>query len=315
VRTCYSNAEIIANNVANGCTNGIQFGFSGLTSAIIESNNLDNLKGTGIQVGQTTECPVSIGFNTINPTANANGKYGIRVANAVVTNTTPYIQIHGNITKMLEKHIWVTNFPYIVIDSSNNMQFVSGVPSTTQYGIQVQNSHDAFVDGNTVMKNGAAPTDTNYRKRLYGISMETNCYNTQVSNNGLFKVGTGVQYFNSNNYPSTVSCNHFFNDMRGVLFNNTYIGDQGAPISTSFPNGIAQDNQWTITGTQMTVYKSIWADNSPSNTWYYRSNTSTYFPPLSTHYPLLGYFTFTGPLSNAVCSLVLHVALRQIWLR
>lgn len=304
VRTCYMNSEIITDNIMYSCLNGIVFGFSNQTSALIERNDLDKMKGTSIQVTQTTECPVSIGFNTVNATATANGKYGIRVANAVVTNSTPYIEIHGNITKMVDKHIWVTNFPYIVVDSSNNMQFVNGVPTTTQYGIQVQNSHDALVDGNTVTKNGAVPTDTNYRKRLYGISMETNCYNTQVSNNGLFKVGTGVQYFNSNNYPSSISCNNFFNDMRGVLFTNAYIGDQGAPISSSNPNGIAQDNQWTITGTQAAVYKSIWAENSPSNTWYYRSSTSTYFPPLITHYPQLGYFTFTGPLSNAPSSCV-----------
>lgn len=298
VRNCYLNTVTITDNTIFSCLNGIYFGFSKQTTGVIEYNDLDNMRGTSIQVAQTTECPVSIGVNTINATATSNGKYGIRVANAVVTNSTPYIQVHGNITKMLEKHIWITNFPYIVVDSSNNVQFIDGVPAIAQYGIQVQNSHDAMVDGNTIVKNGGVPTDTNYRKRLYGISMETNCYNTQVSNNGLFKVGTGVQYFNSNNYPSTISCNNFFNDMRGVLFTNTYIGDQGQPVSSSFPNGIAQDNQWNITGTQSLVYKTIWAENSPTNNWYYRTNTTVYNPPSTQQRPM-GYFGFYGPLTNA----------------
>lgn len=299
VRKCKSNVEIISDNLIKNSKNGIVFGFSALTSAMIESNDINDVGGTGIQVTQTSQCPVSIGFNTINATATTTGKYGIRVSNAVISNSLPYVEIHGNITKKVEKHIWVTNFPYILIDNSNNMQFANGVPATAQFGVQVQNSHDALVDGNTVMKNGAVPTDTNYRKRLYGISMETNCYNTTVSNNGLFKTGTGIQYFNANNFPSTVSCNSLTNTMRGVSFTNAYIGNQGAPISGPFPNGIAQDNQWTIQPAQNSLYKALWADNgSPTANWYYRNNTNVYHPN-TLQYPYGNYYPFVGPLPNA----------------
>lgn len=298
VRFCKTNTEIITYNNIRSSKNGILFGFSTLTVAVIDTNTINNIGGTGIQVTQTTQCPVSIGANSINATASSTGKYGIRVANAVVTNNIQYVEIHGNVTKKVEKHIWVTNFPFIAIDNANNMSFQNGVPATAQFGIQVQNSHNAYVDGNTVTKTGSIPTDTNYRKRLYGISMETNCYNTQVSNNGLFRLGTGIQYFNQNNFPSTISCNHLFNDMRGILFKNTYVGDQGSPITFQNPNGIAQDNQWTIANSQSALYKSIWADNSPSNTWYYRSATSNYYPIGSQQQPAF-YFTLSGPLPNA----------------
>lgn len=300
VRQCKSNTEIITNNVMSGSKSGIVFSFSTQTTAIIEDNDINNLGGTGIQVTQTTECPVSIGFNTINATATANGKYGIRVGNAVITNSIPYVEIHGNITKKVEKHIWVTNFPYIVIDSSNNMQFQNGVPATAQFGIQVQNSHDALVDGNTVIKNGGVPLDTNYRKRLYGISMETNCYNTQVSNNGILKMGTGIHYFNASNFPSTISCNSMTNNMYGVHLNSTLVGNQGNGVSATFPNGIAQDNRWTIQNAQTTFYKAVYGSGtSPTGTvWYYRSSTGGYLPtPIQISPPL--FVSFSGPLANA----------------
>ncbi len=301
VQHCVNTTVDISFNTMTNTKNPIVFRFGKQTTAKIENNTIINLGGTGIQVLQTTECPVSIGFNAINASANTTsiGKYGIRVSNAVVTNTTPYVEVHGNTTKRCEKHIWVTSFPFIHIDSLNYITCQNAVSPTTNFGIQIQNSSYALVDGNNILRSlPGLPTDTNFRTRLYGISMETNCFKTQVSNNGLTRLGTGIQYFNVNNYPSTISCNTMTNNMRGVLLNNTFIGHQGEPPSSLNPTGIDQDNYWAIASSQAGIYKAIWGINTVSTNWYYRTNNANLHPPTIYLFPT-PVVSFVGPQANA----------------
>jgi hypothetical protein len=172
------------------------------------------------------------------------------------------------------------------------------VPSGTRFGIQVQNSPRALVDGNTIHKLGGIPSDTNYRTRLYGISMETNCYTTQVSNNGLIHLGSGVQYFGSNNFPSVVSCNSFTNNYSGVVLNNTFIGDQGLSVVQAPPDGVNQDNQWVVPNS-LEYYSVEGKNNSPIGTlWYYRTNNINLNPNPLSIYPLYT-VAFLGPQPNS----------------
>jgi hypothetical protein len=174
------------------------------------------------------------------------------------------------------------------------------IPPGTSFGIRIQNCRLTNISNNDVTHTGAIPTVSN---TFYGISVETNCLTSMVSQNLVEKMGTGLNFANTNNYPTTVTCNNMQQNKTGVMLNNTILGNQGTAAGTFYqgtfyPNGIASDNIWNIPSSPGSL--GITGINNPvtNKTWYVRSKTGAWFPPLPFIFPPLTVIS-GGPLLSA----------------
>jgi hypothetical protein len=127
--------------------------------------------------------------------------------------------------------------------------------------------------------------------------MQTGCQNSVVSNNGVMRLGTGIEFAWAGNFPATMSCNTMTWNMAGARFTSSFIGDQGSPIG----NGVVHDNQWTFINFPNT-HKTIYATNSPTPIWYSRTQISNVFPTTNPSLSSMQPFTavsFVGAYPNA----------------
>jgi hypothetical protein len=269
---------------------------------LIRDNDIDKFVN-GVRILQQNKCGIKIGNNRFNAASNNNfGTNAIRLQTAVATSSTDSTQVYGNFIYRCKTGVWLTSYKDAFVHETNSIWFGSATPMAPEYGIRVQNSRNTTVDGNAVVRSGQNPNnDAALRDNLYGISMQTGCLNSRVSNNGLMRLGTGIEFAWAGNFPATVSCNTMTWNMAGARFTNSFIGDQGAPVSTVNPNGVVHDNEWTFIGSP-NLHNTLYQTNSPTATWYARTvqtntNPTTYPNPLSQS-PTL-FYTFQGAFPNA----------------
>jgi hypothetical protein len=276
VRRCKGVFHWITDNSFATSRNGIFYEMNSAMSAFLNNNKFNDFRQNGVFTKQNPNVSFTIQSNQFNTQYTGTpGKYGIRVQNAVIGQNISLAFITGNIIKHVDKGIWLTKAPYSLVTMGNQVEFQAQVPSITSIGIQVQNSEGTLIDANGVLKLGAPPSnDSLLRERLYGISVEYGSFNSNVSNNNLSRVGSGIHFYGTSNYPSTVNCNLLVQNMAGIRMNNSFIGDQGAGISVQNPDGLTHDNLFTYNYTnngQRTFYRNV-ADLPFS--WYCRTSTS-----------------------------------------
>jgi hypothetical protein len=275
VRRCKGVFHWITDNSFATSRNGIFYEMNSAMSAFLNNNRFNDFRQNGIYTKQNPNVSFTIQSNQFNTQYTGTpGKYGIRVQNAVIGQNISLAFITGNIIKHVDKGIWLTKAPYSLVTQGNQVEFQAQVPSITSIGIQVQNSEGTLIDANGVLKLGAPPSnDSLLRERLYGISVEYGSFNSNVSNNNLSRVGSGIHFYGTSNYPSTVNCNLLVQNMAGIRMNNSFIGDQGAGISVQNPDGVTHDNLFTFNNAsnQKTFFRN---NNDPAFNWHCRTITS-----------------------------------------
>ena len=168
--------------------------------------------------------------------------------------------ISQNTIRNVNKGIWITNYnsPQI-IDHNSNLYSIGSAPTGTRAGIyfpatltgatvlnanagiHINNCPSATISNNTIERTNytaiaPAPLAANQFNLQFGISVGTSCTGTQVSNNVIKLMGSGIYYFG--NTPISLKCNNMVNNSTGLWLNGQ-IGQQG---TVSAP----QDNKWTI---------------------------------------------------------------------
>jgi hypothetical protein len=265
---------------------------------LIRENNFDKFVN-GVRVIQQNKCGIKIGNNRFNTASNSNfGTNAIRLQTAVATSSTDSTQVYANTIYRCKTGVWLTSYKDAFINETNSIWFGSVTPATPEYGIRVQNSRNTTVDGNAIVRSGANPnSNTALRDNLYGISMQTGCQNSVVSNNGVMRLGTGIEFAWAGNFPATMSCNTMTWNMAGARFTNSFIGDQGSPVG----NGTVHDNQWTFI-LSPNNHKTLYQTGSPTANWYSRTGVSlvnpTTFPQTISQQPL-GFYNFVGSFPSA----------------
>jgi hypothetical protein len=290
---------IIDSNTVFNVVQGFVTQLTDHCTILIRENDIDKFVN-GVRVLQQNKCGIKIGYNRFNAASNSNfGTNAIRLQTAVATSSTDSTQVYANTIYRCKTGVWLTSYKDAFVNESNSIWFGSATPATPEYGIRVQNSSNTTVDGNAIVRSGSNPnSDVVLRDNLYGISMQTGCQNSVVSNNGVMRLGTGIEFAWAGNFPATMSCNTMTWNMAGARFTSTFIGDQGSPVG----NGVVHDNVWTfinIPNSQRTIHQS----NSPTANWYSRNTQSstmpTTFPSPSSQSPIQGYYSFLGAYPNA----------------
>ncbi|HXC05475.1 MAG TPA: T9SS type A sorting domain-containing protein [Bacteroidia bacterium] len=295
--TLFKNSRIVTVTDSNTFTNfnyGVYTFNYGQSSVTIDSNFFKNFTGIGIFQSAVTSVGITIIGNSIDPLiANSTKAIGIELGNPVVSNTGPTV-ISGNDIYRCNTGIWLMNYPNASIidqNSTNNagIHFTGTAPVQKTYGIRLQNGVNTTISHNDVSY-GTTPTDDSL---LVGISVETGCLNTQVTENLLTKMGTGIKFMNISTKPLTMTCNNMNLDRVGVTLSSANIGDQGLPPSIPNPNGVASDNVWLIpSGATSYGVKGINLI-TPHPAFFVRSTsagTPLWFPPLAKIHPA---FTIT----------------------
>ncbi|MCU0435386.1 MAG: M43 family zinc metalloprotease [Bacteroidia bacterium] len=265
---------ILDSNIVNNVVQGFVMQLTNHCTILIRENDFDKFVN-GVRVIQQNKCGIKIGHNRFNMANNANfGTNAIRLQTAVATSSTDSTQVYGNFIYRCKTGVWLTSYKDAFVNESNSIWFGSATPATPEYGIRVQNSRNTTVDGNAVVRSGQNPnSDVVLRDNLYGISMQTGCLNSVVSNNGVMRLGTGIEFAWAGNFPATMSCNTMTWNMAGARFTNSFIGDQGSPIG----NGVVHDNQWTFILSPNT-HRTFYSTNSPVANWYSRTTLNTIMP-------------------------------------
>jgi hypothetical protein len=289
---------ILDSNIVFTVVQGFVMQLTSHCTILIRENDFDKFVN-GVRVIQQNKCGIKIGHNRFNMANNANfGTNAIRLQTAVATSSTDSTQVYGNFIYRCKTGVWLTSYKDAFVHETNSIWFGSATPATPEYGIRVQNSRNTTVDGNAIVRSGQNPNNnTALRDNLYGISMQTGCLNSVVSNNGVMRLGTGIEFAWAGNFPATMSCNTMTWNMAGARFTNSFIGDQGSPIG----NGVVHDNQWTYID-QPNAHRSIYQTSSPTANWYSRTVQSnampTTFPSPLSQFPST-YYSFIGAYPNA----------------
>ncbi|NBR15296.1 MAG: T9SS C-terminal target domain-containing protein, partial [Crocinitomicaceae bacterium] len=131
------------------------------------------------------------------------------------------------------------------------------------------NCPSATISNNTIERTNytttsPAPLTANQFNLQFGISVGSSCTGTQVSNNVIKLMGSGIYYFG--NTPISLKCNNMVNNATGLWLNGQ-IGQQG---SFNAP----QDNQWTIP----TGYMGVRRIGSSQPQFFTRSFSLPYMP-------------------------------------
>lgn len=241
---------------------------------LIRENDIDKFVN-GVRILQQNKCGVKIGNNRFNAASTSNfGTNAIRLQTAVATSSTDSTQVYGNFIYRCKTGVWLTSYKDAFVNQTNSIWFGSTTPAAPEYGVRVQNSRNTVVDGNSIVRSGATPNNnTVLRDNLYGISMQTGCLNSVVSNNGLMRLGTGIEFAWAGNFPATVSCNSLTWNMAGARFTNSFIGDQGSSVG----NGVVHDNVWTFSLIP-NAHRTFFTTNSPVSNWYSRTTLNTTMP-------------------------------------
>jgi hypothetical protein len=290
---------ILDSNIVDNVVQGFVMQLTSHCTILIRENDFDKFVN-GVRVIQQNKCGIKIGHNRFNMANNANfGTNAIRLQTAVATSSTDSTLVYGNFIYRCKTGVWLTSYKDAFVHETNSIWFGSATPATPEYGIRVQNSRNTTVDGNAIVRSGQNPnSNTALRDNLYGISMQTGCLNSVVSNNGVMRLGTGIEFAWAGNFPATMSCNTMTWNMAGARFTSSFIGDQGSPVG----NGTVHDNQWTfiLTGNN---HRTIHQTNSPTANWYSRTSLSstmpTTYPTPSSQSPLPNYYSFLGAYPNA----------------
>jgi hypothetical protein len=289
---------IIDSNTVFNVVQGFVTQLTDHCTILIRENDIDKFVN-GVRVLQQNKCGIKIGNNRFNAGSNSNfGTNAIRLQTAVATSSTDSTQVYANTIYRCKTGVWLTSYKDAFINETNSIWFGSATPTTPEYGIRVQNSRNTTVDGNAIVRSGQNPNnDVLLRDNLYGISMQTGCLNSVVSNNGVMRLGTGIEFAWGGNFPATMSCNTMTWNMAGARFTSSFIGDQGSTIG----NGVVHDNVWTFIGFP-NAHRTLYQTGSPTANWYSRtvqSNTMpTTNPIIVSQFPT-GFYSFTGAFPNA----------------
>jgi hypothetical protein len=289
---------ILDSNIVFTVVQGFVMQLTSHCTILIRENSFDKFVN-GVRVIQQNKCGIKIGHNRFNMANNANfGTNAIRLQTAVATSSTDSTLVYGNFIYRCKTGVWLTSYKDAFVHETNSIWFGSATPATPEYGIRVQNSRNTTVDGNSIVRSGQNPNNnTALRDNLYGISMQTGCLNSVVSNNGVMRLGTGIEFAWAGNFPATMSCNTMTWNMAGARFTNSFIGNQGSPVG----NGTVHDNQWTFINSP-NFHRTFFTSNSPVANWYSRSNqvssSPTTNPPGNSMQPFLA-MTMVGAYPNA----------------
>lgn len=291
----YNNIEacLIQNNRFRDNYISVQYENNKYPTCRINSNKFNNSALYGIYCRQnynptTGTHNLEIKYNAMNDSTGASSIYGIVAQNSITTNSAR-LTIEANSIKKIQRAIWVTKFqkPVVRFHSANyttvsgtsaGITFPNVVPTAgnPNYGICVENSPSATIIENNVQKQGGNPT-TAYVGLSYGISSSYSP-GSSVVNNTVYRMGTGLNFFGTNN-AQTASCNLMYNNRVGLAQDNTFIGNQGSSTQ-------AQDNQWNIPGGTGWISASNVPIGSSSPFFYSRSlslpfMSATTNPPMS----------------------------------
>jgi hypothetical protein len=278
------------------------------SSVSVVGNHFTNFTGTAILQSSVPEVSISIQNNIIDALiANITKATGIQLSNPA-TNATGLTTVSGNDISRCMRGIYLVNYPNASIinqDAAHNggIHFTGAVPTVNTYGIRVVNGAGTLVNSNEILY----PTTPATANTLYGISMETGCAKSIVTNNLLGRMGTGMNFLNLPLNPLTVTCNVMNLDQVGLTLSSANIGNQGDAVGT----GHASDDVWIIPAGAATYGTTVTGTAYHPN-FFVRSTTSTspmWFPPLLTKvHPVLS-ITDNTPVPNAptnICSAVCY---------
>jgi hypothetical protein len=239
------------------------------------SNQFDDFTYYGITIRQANHCNLGISGNKFNTTAgNHSGNNAIMIGNAVII-PVGQASITSNQILNCNNGILVQNYPGVFVMDQNGtngyITFASSLAVGTHYGIRILNCSGAYISNNIVDKIGSMPTSAT---TLYGISLETNCLHSIVKSNTLSRLGTGLNFLNSNNYPTQVTCNVMSRNRTGLMLDHTDIGPQGSPGV----GGIASDNEWSIPAGTTGVRGAGPLPSATHRLWYVRNIVGQWFP-------------------------------------
>lgn len=245
-------------------------------------SNFNNEIGTAVYILQNAEFPTTINSNLINPLMNQKGRYAIRVQSAVETSSQ--MTIERNTIKNVRHGIWTTNYKNLEIKNQHEdynsigntdagiYYYTNNLNDNFSVGIKSENCPYATIEFNQIEKSMPQPTAA-MNDYLFGISVESNGMESVIKENIMTRLGKGLYFYGQPNFPLHVSCNGMYVNRTGLTFDNTYIGDQGQPN----PNGIAQDNQWSLPSTS--PWLGIDKDGGLLSTFYIRSNSLPFKVP------------------------------------
>jgi len=283
--------NLIQKNTFQDFERGIFYSNNASNSLTVSENKFSNFntnKKTGVHILDNPIQSFTIRNNIFNVNTNQTGGCAIIVENVNASFTTGQnLTIKANTIRNVKKGIWVTNFnsPQI-IDHNSNLYSIGLAPSGTpagiyfpslssgivgneNAGIHINNCPSATISNNTIERTNytttaPAPLAANQYDLQFGISVGSSCTGTQVSNNVIKLMGSGIYYFG--NTPISLKCNNMMNNSTGIWINGQ-IGQQG---SFNAP----QDNQWTIP----TGYFGVRRIGSSQPQFFTRSFSLPYMP-------------------------------------
>lgn len=253
--TLSSNA--IQNNTFTNFENGLFYNNNLSNNLTINNNSwssYNSIDATAINILDNPVQPISITNNVFNSLSSQTGVNAIKVENLNVSSGQS-LTISQNTIRNSYRGIWVSNYnsPQIVNHRSNLFSIgstfagiyfpatLNGTQTVPNVGIQINNCPNATISNNSVQRTNYTataplPLAANQFDFQFGISVGNSCTGTQVSNNVVSLLGTGIYAYG--NTPVTLQCNNMVNNSTG-LWINSLIGQQGT-------FNAPQDNTWTI---------------------------------------------------------------------
>lgn len=276
---CYaSNCVNITNNLNgenitvnkndfNNFRNGVYVNTFTKNAVNINQNTFKhNPKGLGIYCLQNSFSTLSIQLNDFNGLPANQGNTAIRVQNtSFVTNGIT--KILSNTVKRTINGIVVSGYSKPIVSSNDVKYYHSSAPSNTSFGIWMLNSASAKIEDNTVSNNVIA--NSSYVNKLYGIAIDPLCQSSFITNNTTTNMASGMR-FSGTNLPLKLSCNFMTRNFYGLEM-QADIGDQGLDPTNSPPNGVAQDNQWTLQNNAGST-GALRVGTPAQRNWFYRQS-------------------------------------------
>lgn len=225
-----------------------------------------NPLGLGVYCLQNSGSQLTIDQNDFNGLPANQGNTGIRVQNTTLV-TNGLTKITNNNIRRDIYGIVLTNYIRAFVTGNTINFYLNSAPSTASYGIWLQGSKSTFTDNNSI-SNSTVP-NSSYVNMLYGIAVDPICQQSQISNNVITNMASGMRYAGASNLPVHVSCNFMTKDFYGIEIQDD-IGDQGGNTFTYPPNGQAQDNQWTL-NTNSGATGALRVGTPPQRNFFYRA--------------------------------------------